>query len=480
MDLASISITTELISTANDIKMAIYKNSDPSSIAQSIIETGTHAPRTWNFANLERVMHFYKLLELDSGGNVIGTIIGAIYFLPSNQTFENKPAKLIQAGVTPIPGDETHTWPINVNAVTVPDWVGWQIESFVYPGGIGELKYDKDTPLDLSWNIATGDLELQMVDVVFEMSEYYMVHFAPKIIQSSGGVGGSGGGTWKAIEEINVNTILLLADIGKKFIIKPFGTYLEITLPDYATVPESQLTWFEFEAGLTPKCAAIKTASGQIIQWLEGNLSEIFICPTESFQIYKRAVTPTSFEWRIQNAEGNFKIVGEQLYDDMSYDKVYNKILWDGSILNNQTFARLYDYVLKLPSSQVVPFGSWNGADITTYTKWSYADGSGNFHVPKAQKMFTRNSDGTQLPGLFVVANMLSHEHELPIGALVSPPFGHGATTRTLGQYNNIGNHVSDLTGPPLSLNSGTGLWVPVATGDGSPMHRISRIYCRV
>jgi hypothetical protein len=501
MDLASIDINTNLISTVNDIKMAIYKSSDPTAIVQSITEAGTghggivHAARTWNFDHLERVMHFFKLYELDNSGNIINTLNGPIYFLPSNQTFESKNPKLIHAGTTIIPGTTSTVWPTNVNTVNIPDWIGWELESFVRPGGVGELKHDNDQPVDYLWNAATGDLTLQQPGDVFQDDEWFIAHFQNKYINASGGVSGNAG-SWTTIYEITADTLLTVDDIGKKILINPSGNYLEITLPDYATVPENKITWFEMDVsfdntnGFIQKGAVIKTHSGQIIQWLEGNLSQLEINPCESFELYKRVVStgPDVFEWRIQNADGSWMTVGESCYSDVfsnviNGNKQINKIYALGSAISSLAYVKLYNrHVLKLDAGSVVSYAAWTSGD--NQYKWSLKDPStGNFHVPISGP-FDRPNNGSQTAGLKVVDTMRKHKHAAPYNDAkgFSPPFGSAGYTNKFGAgggndadndwwYTNDGSELAGATTPMNTAN--------IFGTETAPVHRITNKYFR-
>ena len=66
-------------------------------------------------------------------------------------------------------------------------------------------------------------------------------------------------------------------------------------------------------------------------------------------------------EWRLCDVDGNFKRVGETVFDDNVSADVVNKQLLDGSSLDKFQYARLYEeLVLELPGSQVVDYDSWS------------------------------------------------------------------------------------------------------------------------
>ena len=163
METASISITTELISTHNKIRMAIYKNTDPLTMIQWIDEAaGVHAARTWNFESLERVMHFYTLLELDSSDVVVDVIIGKIYFLPSNSEFQVKNPVYIEAGVTPIPGSEVTTEASTIEE-NYHDKPTTSSEAFTLKGNVQE---GAEVEVDFSWDDGSGAMTGNVVSTV--------------------------------------------------------------------------------------------------------------------------------------------------------------------------------------------------------------------------------------------------------------------------------------------------------------------------
>lgn len=420
----SISITTNNISTTNAIKMAIYKDSNPTAIVQSITEAaGAHLARTWNFAGLERVMHFYKLLEIDGSGNTISTIIGPIYFLPSDETIEWKDAVLIQAGVSDIPGNPGTTWPTGINNLFVPDFIGWGIE-MAERVGLGSLKYDINQPVDLMYDSTTGYLQLQQTGDVWQPEEWFIFRFKPKIM-NSGGVGISNANGFSDILVITDNYTLDENDIGKKILIDPSGNYLEVILPNLPLVIDLKLMYFEMVPSATAKCAKILVVgeSGQKIQWLEGNLDALWMCPSENIEFYKRTKESVG-EWRINNADGNFKTVGEIIYDDMIYNQVINKALLDGANLDVFQYARLYNrYVLRL-TANVVTYAGWSPTFDSKY-KFSLKDTvSSNFRIPDSRNVYDRGSSGANIPGAYQRMMIERHKHVDPYAESFGSPFG--------------------------------------------------------
>lgn len=477
----SISITTNNISTTNAIKMAIYKDSAPLAIVQYIDEAaGAHLARTWNFAGLERVMHFYKLLELDGSNNVINIIIGPIYFLPSDETIEVKPAKLIQVGITPIPGNEGVLWPAGVNDVFVPDWIGWDLEMFERIGQ-GSLKYDITSPVDMSYDPVTGYLHLLQPDDVFHeedgVGEYFIARFKVRVT-TGGSVSSSSASGFSDILVVTVDTELTEADIGKKIIIDPAANFLVLTLPNLSLVVDKKLLFIEMIESATAKSARITTGdSGNLIQWLEGNLVSVYICPSETIEFYKR-VTGTP-EWRVNNSDGNFKTVGQIIYDDAAASLVTNKILLDGSLKDYLQYARLYNrYILRL-TANVVSYAAWSSGNTSKY-KFSLKDTvSDNFRIPDSRYIYDRASNGALVPGDFQRMMIERHAHADAYGESHDSMFSHANS------YGHVGSNSTDYDNDIFYTNNGSeipGATIPMnATGvigeETRPISRITNKY---
>lgn len=485
-DTVSISITTNNISTTNAIKMAIYKDSAPLAIIASIDEpAGVHLARTWNFAGLERVMHFYKLLELDSSNNVIAVLIGPIYFLPSDNTIEVKDAVLIQVGATPIPGDEGNIWPAGVNNVTVPDWIGWNIEMFERVGQ-GSMKFDVDSPVDITYNVATGYLQLNNPgDVFYEDpdsgGEWFIARFKPRVT-TAGSVGLSSASGFSDILVVTANTVLTEADMGKKILIAPAGNYLEITLPSLPLVIALRLIYFEMAPSDTMKCAKIIQAGGdspQYIQWLEGNLTALWICPSESIELYKRTMSSVD-EWGVNNDNGNFKTVGERVYDDMTALNTFNKALTDGALLDVYQYARLYNRVVLRLTANVIPYASWSFANVSKY-KFSLKDtATNNFHIYEGRYLYDRPSNGGLIPGDFQRMMIERHKHVAPYSESHDPPYGEagdgfkiGSNSTDFDNHSWFTNDGSEIGGNQMNLTG-------VIGEETRPNSRITYGYIRV
>jgi hypothetical protein len=117
-----------------------------------------------------------------------------------------------------------------------------------------------------------------------------------------------------------------------------------------------------------------------------------------------------SSAWRVHDSDGNFRTVGELVSEYATIDTVFNKVALDNTVYSAEKEARLYnDYILNLPSDEVVSYADW-GTGNNKY-KFSLADVDGNFHVPDVRDLFERNTDGTRKPGAFQDSQNKFHTH---------------------------------------------------------------------
>jgi hypothetical protein len=467
-------------SITNDIRVSVYNVTDTSTPIASVQQNTPHLDQQYDFPGLPRVNFIYKIFETEINGSTIISQLGQATFVPAADEFIFKTPVDVQIGVTQIEGDEPNVWPVGATSVTIPAWIGFEIF-----GGRNGVQYPMVKDVNYSWDAGTGELSLLNADDVFQDEEYFHWEFEPIINASSGGVGVSAnGGGFSDILVVTSNTTLAVGDIGKKILIDPSGNYLEITLPDYATVEANNITYFEMVSSAA-KCARIKTASGNSIAWLE-SLSNLYICPGESFELYKRVVSTGVYEWRIQNAVGNFLSAGELFYSDLPTASIINAVLADGSNKDYQQYARLYNrFVLKL-SSQAITYATWSGSNVFTRTKFSLKDtGSNNFRIPDlitTPSYLCPAGSGTTA-GDFKGQKLLQHQHASSANTSSTKSVGawgyYHAEVDHIGKYTGENNYYPDLTSRSLQFNSGTGIWEIIDGAENNPNSRISNLYIR-
>ena len=469
-------VTTLAYSGTNTLKVVLYKASSPLAEVQAQTADGPIGETTWSFPGLDKTNYICKLLEVNPADHsIVLNQIGYFTFVPNNETYEFKEPILIEAGVTPMPGDEESLFPSNVNTATVEDWIGWDL--VIERIGTGTMKRG----IDYNYNIVTGEITLVVEGDVFGDGEFFWGQFMPRIAEG-GGTSEVPSGTSMFTERLLVTaaTTLTNDDIGKLILIKGASSYFEVELPDIGLVNENTITYFQ-SGRISHKCVKIKCAAGQVIDWLEGSLAELYICPNEMFALFKEVVDEDNSVWRVIFPEGNFKNVGEFISDDMNAANVFNKIELDGATATSgllaTEYARLYNrYVLRLPVGQVCAYAVW-GTGNNKY-KFSLKDvGTGKFRIPDLRNVFERVTDGTRLPADFQDHAMLDHQHESPIGNLPAPPFGQGTTTRTVGRYGGTISEQSDLTSHPVNT---TGAALANVDDETRPKNRATKKYVYV
>jgi hypothetical protein len=463
-------------SVTNDIRVSVYNTLDLNTPIASLQQNAPHIDQQFSFPGLPRQNFVYKVLECEINGSTVLQQLGKASFVAANDELQYKKPVLIQVGVDNIPGTNT-VWPANVNTVNIPDFIGWEFEASGRPGQY-PFKRDEVNQLDINWTSASGDLTLGTLGDVFQDTEYLYFEFQPIISQSSGGVGpGTTGNGFSDILVVTADTTLTTADIGKKILISPAGNYLEITLPDYTSGQANIITYFEMVGG-SIKCAKILPHSGQAITWF--NNHDLFICPGESFELYKRVVSTGVYQWRAQNLCGNFMNVGEFAYNDNAEG---NLTLLDGGNRDYQQYARLLDWISR--NSNAIAYATWSSANIFTRMKYSLKETSGNnFRVPDliTNPIYQRPVGAGQNPGDYIPQMLLMHQHMESIGQLPSPPFGQTSGTQhaVIGGYKDTGNWFYDLTSRAVQFNSASGLYIIVDGNENNPNSRASNVYVKI
>jgi hypothetical protein len=444
----------------NTIKIAIYKDSDPSTEVAAQYKQGAFTNGIFYFAGLDNVAYKVKRFEVDNADHThILADYGVFYvFTPSNQKIEYKAPVKWYAGTT-LMADGVTVFPAGVSSFTNADWAGWDAQMLHYFGGI----YERGT--DYSYDSVAGIVAKLLPGDVFEQDARYELIFAPRISDAGSDTGTSFGFAGK--KYITANSSLTAADMGKKILIKGAAGYLEVALPKLSDVQELKPFYIEMPPSNTVRCAKFKAQPNEKIDFAKGNLTELCLYPSESFEIYKETDDTDTANvvsyWRIQNAQGNFLKVGETVSDEGDTSHVINKIQKDGGGfgLDANVYARLYNYILNLPSAQVVTYAQW-GSGNNKY-KFSLKDSITNlFHIPDTRGLYESQSNAARLANSYEDSALEDHEHLIPIGSLSengTAPFGNSGITQNGGQYYGKGSHKWDLTSKPYILASPGG-WV--------------------
>ncbi len=375
-------------SITNRIKCSVLELSSPFAVVASIIDTTVgHPERFYNFSGLPRNTYKVSLDEIDGAGLPINNL--ALFSVTPGALGNvlSRDDEQIQVDVTTglVSGTTSFTFD---GTGGKPDYIGWEIVPTEQAGGRGLAVRG----VDYSWDSITGTFTLLQPGDTLNSMAYWNIHFNP-INQTAGGSQPTV--TDFQINYLQVDTTLDDTYFGKKLIVEPTGVYTEITLPNIDTVVSGRKMMVEI-TGSSNLCVKFIPFGSNVINWLRGN---IYACANESFSIYK-FVNPNTLdpEWRICEAEGNFKTVGQEIAHDAVISDLFNCHEYDGSDLDVEQYSRLYnEFVLQLPSSQRVDYDAWGLTGTLNKYFFSAANSSnpsnaGKFKCPLRKGLFERNN----------------------------------------------------------------------------------------
>lgn len=383
----------------NRIRASVALETSPLAPVATIIDsTAGHPVRIWHFPGLGRNNYKFSLDEID-GSDLVVTNLALFDVVPAQfDGLLTRNDEQIMVGTTTgfEPGDNTFIFD---GTGGKPNYIGWEIVPSELTGR-GILVRDI---IDYSWDKDTGTFVLLQSGDVFAFDNFYNIHFNP--IQNPMG------GSYPTLSDFSIFLVtstgnISNSDFGKKMIIEPDDTYIELTLPDITTVVEGRPLMVEL-SGID--IVTVKFIFGATLSWLRGSL---YAMGGESLNIYKfvRSGVP---EWRIYNCDGNFKNVGQQVDEDFTQVDVINKQLLDGSTKSKFQYARIYnEVVLNLPLTQVVDYDDWaTGNNKYLYSRANLSD---LFHFPDRRGMFERNNNVGKA-GDFEAESIGPHTHEVEI-----------------------------------------------------------------
>lgn len=418
-------------SITNRIKASVLSATSPFAVVASIIDsTAGHPARVWHFPGLPRNNYGFSLDEINGGGAVVNNLALFSVVPGTIDGLLSRDDEQIQVGVTIglVAGTTGFTFD---GTGGKSDYIGWEIVPTEQAGGRGLMVRG----VDYSWDKTTGIFALLLPGDVLNNGQYYNIHFDP--IQNP--VGNSYPTiTDFVINLITANTVLDETYFGKKLIVEPAGVYCEVTLPDIDTVVDGRKMMVEV-GGSGIKCVKFIPNGAQPIAFLRGIL---YAMNNESFGIYKFSRPGFDPEWRICEAEGNFKTIGQSVSDDNESSDVWNRHLFDGASLSKFQYARLYnEFVLQLPVAQVVNYD--DHATGNNKYLWSLANSSdpGNvdkFLIPNRLGLFERNNqagkpgdyvdDSIKSTGLSLTLPLVQHTASGAPRGVTDGPLGGGGT----------------------------------------------------
>lgn len=435
---------------ANDITIKVYRQDDDLAVVDEDTHVAPHPLDTWLFPGLDRTNYVFRIFETIAGvvQQQLGEDMNVIPAGTGNVTF--RVTEQIEADVTVGVVSGVNTFTLDGTGGS-EDWRGWDFDT-IDRIGQGPMKRN----VDYSWNPATAVFTLLGAGDLIGPNEWFNVQFADQITEGSDSVPNTVPrfSTPKIITaNYNINAG---SDFGGLLIIRPAGNYLELTLPDIATVVAGKMLDVEMDWAAAANCAKLKTQAGQTIAWLQGARPDLYACRNENFSIFKfiDPAGPTSM-WRVWKPFGNFLTVGNSIWSDAEEGDVFNQILFDGASLDIFQYARLYnDHVLQLDPTKTCNFDDW--ATGNNKKKFSLANGSGadanKFHVPDRRGMTDKNSDGIVLNGAFEAAQVGAFSFNLVIPKISTSKTDAGVGRIVMGSD---GNEPSDSNPIPLTINAG-------------------------
>lgn len=472
--------------TSDDVQIALYDTTDPLAVVTSQQNHAPHPQRAWNFVGLPVANYIFRIYQMVGTTSVVRQQLGGDVTAVPGET----PAVTYWEDEQ-ITADTTLGFSSGVNSVVFDgtggkeDWRGRDIATLVRMGGAGTIKKG----LDYSWNTNTGTLTLLLGGDVFMPAEWFNVTFGlligtsvasiPTIIPA-----------FLTPTVITANyTVNVGTDFGSVIIIRPAGTYLEITMPALATVPVNKLITFEFDPGAMQQGCKFILQAGEMLTGLLGTRSNLYMANREKVSFYKFLDTGGAV-WRPFEPIGNWSVLGDEVINENAVANVFNRVLMDGGTLNGtstngldtQQFARHYnDFVLNLPGAEVCNYDDWaTGANIKLYSLANSSNpaNAGRYRIPNKLNDFERVTDGTRKPGNQQAAAVLQHIHNNGV-ADDSPPHS--------GRISVYGTTSSDMPGgsngqPDIAAGTGTlqGQTGPAGGSENRPTNIAVRKYLLV
>jgi hypothetical protein len=418
------------------IRARVLDYTGTSVIAQQI-EDAPHPIRTWSFPGLPRANYTFSLDVINAGGIAI-TNLAYFNVVPG------------QLGSSIVRGDEQYkVGALNSGLVAgtssatfdgtgdKPDFRGWEVWASISAGPNNPLVKG----LDFSWNKDTGVLKLLQIGDAFQENAWWHFKFDSK---DSASVQSIPTVFDYQIRLATFSTGVAYEDFGNAIITEPEDELITLTLPDITTIPVGRELKIEF-GGTDLTCV-------KLLAFGTDTLPLTFGMPGESCIVYRYQRLSGNNEWRVKFT-GFAKLTGSIVYNDQIQPDLallYKRL--DNQVCNIRQHARLYEYVLNLPPSQVCNFADWN----TGNNKYLYslANIDGDFHVPDRRGLSSKNTNAGPA-GVFEDWATIEHKHEQTIGTIPSTIFGRGLIGRLIGNYNGLGTSgtISDLTSIQRNIN---------------------------
>lgn len=438
---ANVSIQATLNNSANNFVVS-WQLASGGGIIGSIAPTKPYGnPFQVNIPSLTPNVTYIVTLWESASTSPAGTVRNATNVIPTSNTTTIRADDYLTTDITPGLVN-------NTTAYVNTSYAGWNYD-VEEPGGVGTWfpqgapnvtnpRYAQDT---------AGGFHLVQAGDVFQPNQQLVVRFQPQVAPAEA----SSTGVFSTYETITASTVFTSSDLNKAIFIQGSGSYLTNTLPPLSSVSDTQFMYF-YSAGGSHVSAIFICAGSDTIQ-MNTLITQIVLCQNERLKIFK-----ANGVWNIDQIEASVSMVGEVLYRfNPSIIGQYglNTVPADGSLLNRNTYYRLYMYLV---NSGVMPVSetAWGAATVkdgvTFYLNkgnWTLGDGSTTFRVPDLRDFFLRGTTASIGAGAGMYDTLLTHKHPTQTGLLPGAPDGESPGAANNGRYYNQQNQKADLTDLP-------------------------------
>lgn len=439
---ANVSIQATLINTSNNFVVS-WQLSSGGGIIGSIAPTKPYGnPFQVNIPDLTPNVTYIVTLWESAGTTPTGTIRNATNVIPTSTT-------------TTLRADDYLTTDITsglVNGTTVyvnTSYAGWGYDVERVGQGTMFLQGAPNVTVPDYAQDNTGGFHLVVTGDAFQPSEKFVVRFQPMVAPTEA----SSTGAFTTTETITTSAVLTAADLNKAIFIKGSGSFLTLDLPPLSSVSDCQFMYF-YSAGGSHVSALLQAVGTDQFQMnvLTGGL---ILCQNEQARIFK-----ANGVWNIDYLSPTALMVGEVIYRyNISQNNQYglNTVPADGSLLNRNTYLRLYAW---LSNSGITPVSetAWGTATVLdgiTFNlnkgNWTLGTDGTNFRVPDLRDYFLRGSTAAIAAGVGFNDTMPIHKHSTAVGLLPGSPLGKGPNATNGAKYGNPQSGQPDLTDVPYN-----------------------------
>lgn len=356
---------TDVVS-GNPLVMAISKKSAPTVIVAFFELPGPYTGQTQvhTFPAVLNVMYYYQLFE-SPDGSPSGTVLNYFDVQPNSNTFATRDPLFITAGMAAGMAAGTNFYGPDASLI------GWNWYPEIKKEGSQEhgIDYIKtidgaDTTVD---DVNANGFRMVPDGFLWDDQQEAVIHFLPQLLASSTEVASP----TIASTILVTNTVSLDSSApGNSFLIQGGAGYIQLNLPDIATVPDNVPIWFN-SCGGSHINAGLVCKVGQNLQWFNNqtnwsnNLPEssIYLAQCENLGIYAFTFPDSSRRYLIFTGGEGARSVGQIIY---SYSIVpLNTIFCNRQSISKASYARLWNFANNLEAGILLP-DAQKDATVTT------------------------------------------------------------------------------------------------------------------